>query len=100
MTGTVAKWFEEKGFGFIRQDDRGPDLFVHWSALASSGRRSLYVGERTEFEPEETERGWRAVRVVLLPDGAEAGAEQDAGAPGRPAKTLLSNLPEVLSGNI
>lgn len=49
-TGTV-KWFNsEKGFGFIEQDGGGPDVFVHYSAIASSGYRELNEGQKVEFE--------------------------------------------------
>ena len=48
--GTV-KWFNaEKGFGFIATDDNGPDVFVHYSAIQTSGYRSLDEGQRISFD--------------------------------------------------
>jgi len=48
-TGTVKKWFEEKGFGFISTPD-GTDYFVHHSVVHSEGgRKSLGIGEAVEF---------------------------------------------------
>ncbi|WP_456878785.1 MULTISPECIES: cold-shock protein [unclassified Geodermatophilus] len=62
--GTV-KWFNaEKGFGFIEPDDGGPDVFVHFSAIADrGGYRSLDEGQRVEFEASEGQRGPQADRV-------------------------------------
>ncbi len=62
--GTV-KWFNaEKGFGFIEADDGGPDVFVHYSAIADrGGYRSLDEGQRVEFEASEGQRGLQADRV-------------------------------------
>ena len=63
-TGTV-KWFNaEKGFGFISQDDGGPDVFVHFSAIQSSGYRSLDENQRVRFEVTQGPKGPQADQVV------------------------------------
>lgn len=60
--GTV-KWFNaEKGFGFIAQDN-GPDVFVHFSAIQSSGYRSLEENQRVEFEVTQGPKGPQADQV-------------------------------------
>jgi CspA family cold shock protein len=61
--GTV-KWFNaEKGFGFISQDDGGPDVFVHYSAIDSSGYRSLDENQRVSFEVQAGAKGPQATNV-------------------------------------
>jgi CspA family cold shock protein len=61
--GTV-KWFNaEKGFGFIAQDGGGPDVFVHYSAIDSSGYRSLDEAQRVEFEVTQGPKGPQADSV-------------------------------------
>lgn len=63
--GTV-KWFNgEKGYGFITQED-GPDLFVHYSEIQSSGFRSLNEGDAVEFEITEGKKGKQASSVTVL----------------------------------
>ncbi|SDN77540.1 cold shock protein (beta-ribbon, CspA family) [Geodermatophilus sp. DSM 45219] len=63
--GGTVKWFNaEKGFGFIEADDGGPDVFVHFSAIADrGGYRSLDEGQRVQFEASEGQRGRQAERV-------------------------------------
>ena len=62
-TGTV-KWFsDEKGFGFITPDDAGKDLFVHHSAIQSSGFRTLAEGARVSYDAEAGDKGPKAVNV-------------------------------------
>ena len=62
--GTV-KWFNDtKGYGFIQQQ-AGPDVFVHHSAIEMDGYRTLAPGMRVEFELAEEERLPRAKRVFL-----------------------------------
>jgi CspA family cold shock protein len=62
-TGTV-KWFNAaKGFGFITPDNGSADVFVHHSAIASSGYRELTEGQRVEFETESSPKGPQATAV-------------------------------------
>lgn len=63
--GTV-KWFSnEKGYGFISQED-GPDLFVHYSEIQGSGYRSLEEGSSVEFEITDGKKGKQASAVVQV----------------------------------
>ncbi|MCS6936430.1 MAG: cold-shock protein [Candidatus Bipolaricaulota bacterium] len=63
-TGKV-KWFNEaKGFGFIAQDNGGPDVFVHFSAIQTEGFKTLREGQAVEFEIENDPKGLRAKNVV------------------------------------
>lgn len=65
ITG-VVKWFNsQKGFGFIEREG-GPDVFVHYSAIASEGFRDLKEGERVEFSITEGPKGPQASEVVRL----------------------------------
>ncbi|MEO5876737.1 MAG: cold-shock protein [Streptosporangiaceae bacterium] len=61
--GTV-KWFNgEKGFGFISQDEGGPDVFVHFSAIQGTGFRNLEEDQRVEFEITQGPKGPQAENV-------------------------------------
>jgi len=61
--GTV-KWFNaDKGFGFIAQDGGGADVFVHYSAIAADGYRSLAEDQRVEFEVAQGAKGPQADQV-------------------------------------
>lgn len=65
-TGTV-KWFSnEKGYGFIRPDDAGKDLFVHHSAIQGPGFKSLAEGAKVSYETEQGPKGPAAARVQLV----------------------------------
>jgi CspA family cold shock protein len=65
-TGTV-KWFsDEKGFGFVTPDEAGKDLFVHHSAIAGDGFKSLTEGAKVSYEAEADPKGPRAVNVRPL----------------------------------
>lgn len=56
-TGTVKFFNGEKGYGFIKPDDGGRDVFVHVSAVTSSGLGTLNEGQRVSFEVEPDKRG-------------------------------------------
>ncbi len=63
-TGTV-KWFNsEKGFGFISQDDGGPDVFVHFSAISGNGYRNLEENQKVDFEVTQGPKGLQASNVA------------------------------------
>ncbi len=63
--GTV-KWFNDsKGFGFIEKESGG-DIFVHHTGINSDGFKSLNEGDQVEFESEESDKGPRAISVVVI----------------------------------
>jgi CspA family cold shock protein len=65
-TGTV-KWFNaDKGFGFIAPDDGSADVFAHFSAINSSGYRSLTENQKVEFETERGPKGLQAANIRPL----------------------------------
>ena len=64
-TGTV-KWFNaDKGYGFITPDEGGKDVFVHHSAIAGAGYKSLAEGAKVEYEVEEGPKGPQARGVSV-----------------------------------
>lgn len=64
--GTV-KWFNDaKGFGFIAQENGGPDVFAHFSAIQGQGFRTLAEGQRVSFVLSQGERGLQAEQIEKL----------------------------------
>ncbi|KLV10250.1 MULTISPECIES: cold-shock protein [Photobacterium] len=63
----IVKWFnEEKGFGFITQDNGGADVFVHFRSIASEGFKTLSEGQKVSFDVEQGQKGPQAANVVAL----------------------------------
>jgi CspA family cold shock protein len=66
MANGIVKWFNDsKGFGFIEQED-GPDVFVHHTAIVATGFRSLNEGDRVTFDIEEGPKGLAAANVKIV----------------------------------
>ena len=65
-TGTV-KWFNDaKGFGFITPDEGGEDVFSHFSAISTSGFRSLKEGQKVQFDIVQGPKGKQASNITPI----------------------------------
>ena len=65
MTKGTVKWFNErKGFGFLSRED-GDDVFVHYTAIQSTGFKNLQEGQEVEFEVQDGPKGPQAVNVTV-----------------------------------
>jgi len=65
LTGTV-KWFDEsKGYGFIAPSDGSKDVFVHHSAIAGAGFRTLLEGQTVTFDVQRGPKGLQATQVIV-----------------------------------
>ncbi|MBK6885117.1 MAG: cold-shock protein [Tetrasphaera sp.] len=65
-TGTV-KWFNaDKGFGFIAPDDGSADVFAHFSAINSSGYRSLDENAKVEYDVTAGPKGPQAANITVI----------------------------------
>ncbi|HEX8319217.1 cold shock domain-containing protein [Longimicrobium sp.] len=69
QTGVVEFFKDDKGFGFIRPDDGGKDVFVHHSSIQMEGFKSLKRGDRVEYDIQEDPKGPRANNVTRVAEG-------------------------------
>jgi CspA family cold shock protein len=69
MTGVVKFFNAERGYGFIKPDDGGRDVFVHITAVERAGLKDLIEGQRISFEvePDKKGKGPKAVDLVISP---------------------------------
>jgi CspA family cold shock protein len=66
MANGTVKWFnDQKGYGFIEQED-GPDVFVHHSGINAAGFKSLNEGDSVTFDVEQGQKGPSAVNVTIV----------------------------------
>ncbi len=64
MANGTVKWFnDQKGYGFITQDNGGPDVFVHFSAIQGEGFKTLAEGQAVEFDVTQGQKGPQASNV-------------------------------------
>ena len=63
--GTVKFFNGQKGFGFIQQEN-GPDVFAHFSAIQGDGFRTLVEGQKVEFEITQGQKGPQAEKITLV----------------------------------
>lgn len=64
LKGTVKRWLNGRGYGFIEPEEGGEDVFVHHSEV--SGAYDLREGQRVKFEVQSTSRGPKAINVRLI----------------------------------
>ncbi|MCP4986669.1 MAG: cold-shock protein [Colwellia sp.] len=65
VTGKVKFFNETKGFGFIEQEN-GPDVFVHFSAISGDGFRTLADGQSVTFTVKQGQKGPEAENVLAV----------------------------------
>jgi cold shock protein len=61
--GTVRRFNQDRGYGFIKPDDGGEDVFVHYSAIEGSGFRTLEEGDKVTYEVTQGRKGPQALNV-------------------------------------
>ena len=67
MNNGTVKWFnEEKGFGFISNDDGSGDVFVHFSAIQSNGFKTLAEGQKVSYDTETDPKNSSKLRAIIV----------------------------------
>lgn len=93
IDGTLAKWNDQRGFGFIAPANGGPDVFVHISAFPLDGIRPVQ-GERLSFEIISGEDGTKRAHAIHRPDRQPRNPQRPVGArhPEKRSRGFLSKL--------
>ena len=67
MATGIVKWFNaDKGYGFIAPEDGSADVFAHFSAIKSTGFRTLNENDRVQYETERGPKGLQAVNITVI----------------------------------
>ena len=67
MASGTVKWFNgDKGYGFIAPDDGSADVFAHFSAINSTGFRSLNEGDKVSYEVQQGPKGLQAANITVV----------------------------------
>ncbi|MDO4796233.1 MAG: cold-shock protein [Brachymonas sp.] len=91
-TGTV-KWFSDaKGFGFIEPDEKGADVFAHFSAIQMDGFKTLKQGSRVNYELVDGPKGPHASNIVAATSAKVAATSEAAEANARPCSHATAGL--------
>lgn len=104
-TGTV-KWFNNaKGYGFVLSEDKGEDLFIHYSSIEMDGYKSLKAGQEVEYDVQAGPKGMHAVNIrsaattegaeETQPDPAQAAVTADTAPAAQSAAPAASNSEPV-----
>ena len=64
MKGTIKRWLDGRGYGFIEPEEGDKDIFVHYSEIKDTS--VIEEGQKVEFEVQTTEKGPRAVNVKII----------------------------------
>lgn len=95
MTTGKVKWFNNaKGYGFIRPDAGGDDLFVHYSYIDMEGYKSLKAGQAVSYEVREANKGLHAVSIQSLDPVSDINPEIRSGESRTPAPVIPEIAPE------
>ena len=72
MATGKMKWFDRgTGYGFIRPDEAGKDVFFHQSAICEPSKRPLQLGDEVSFKAETNERGPEAIAITITKEAPE-----------------------------
>jgi uncharacterized membrane protein YsdA (DUF1294 family)/cold shock CspA family protein len=96
--GCITSWKDDKGFGFIRPDDGGGEIFVHVSAFDIEGRRPM-IGERVSFSIGKDRRGRRCAQAVTpagVPERARGVEPRGGDRPAQSGSATLFIIPAFL----